>query len=137
MTTERERVERVASEVLGWARGDTLAFGFVGYAVPPKGDAVIRSAPGDQLLPWNPFASASDDYMVLEHVRQTWGAVSIQQFANELRKLAYARWKANPEGPVEASFAVVQLRYLFIGDYANCALEVLDSHQSRIQESDG
>ena len=126
-TEERKRVERVARDVLGWAirawddfSPPTPAADYPVLFWTVGGECSLYEVPASGTgRPWNPFASASDDYMVLECVREQWDIPDEILFADALkRRFAQRAWC------LENSYMK--------GDYAASALEVIDDLNSRI-----
>lgn len=124
-TEERERVERVARDVMAWRDN-----GF-GRWLDPAGVHVAWTEDGyddvaDPVYAWNPFVSASDDYDVLQKVRETWGSGRLADFHLQLEVTWRSRWGWQADVPVPMRYEA--------GDYAEAALSVLGA---RTQETPG
>lgn len=117
---ERHDTERVLEEVLGWQVAGALG----NHAWIPKIGGSLSDVRWS--TQWNPFRSATDDYEVLEWVREQWDIPDEILFADALkRRYAQRAWC------LEDSYMK--------GDYAASALEVIDYLNSRIdaQETPG
>ena len=75
---------------------------------------------------FSPTTDANDDYAVLEHVRETWEGMGIEQFGDELERIWGARKHSH------ASIAGPYFDLYEPGDYARCALAVLDEEQPHV-----
>lgn len=102
----------IATKVMGWKSmriGNTLYW---------TSDNCERA----NALTWSPTTNPSDDYRVLEHVRETWTGKRLKCFAFELCMMREARVDSSGELGGENCRDV----YSMTGDYARAALAALE-----------
>lgn len=71
---ERQKVERLAREVMGWEVDE------YGYEDRANGVQYLLSQGDPDYLPWNPYSDPVADYDVLRQVRETWLPSAREQF---------------------------------------------------------